>query len=181
MSTTATAERTTATAERTADQDAARRTSAYRRRIDLLRRRYRCRARRNTICANAVSLLLVAAGAGVGVTAMDPHDLGRATAVLGALVVLLEGVSRVLRPALRAGHARRTARALDRECRLHDARGRSYRTGGAAADAAFVDAVERILDHASAEEDRDDAEPGSDTTPVSPEQTGTRRSLRTVE
>lgn len=174
MNATATAERSTG---RTPEQEADRRATAYHRRIEVLRRRYRSRARRNTICANAVSLLLVATGAGVGVTALDPVHLGTATVLLGTLVVLLEGVSRVLRPSLRAGRARRTARALDRECRLYEARGRGYRGGEPAADTAFVDAVEHILDQASAEEDRDDAGPGSDTTPAGP----ARRGLRPVD
>lgn len=152
----------------TADADGVRRAAAYRRRIELLRRRYQCRARRSAVCANMVSLLLVTAGAGVGVTALDPTRLGTATVVLGALVVMLEGVTRVLRPALRAGRARRTARALDRELRLFDVRGRSYRGGGPAAEAAFVDAVERILDRASTEEEHDDTSYGSDATPVEP-------------
>jgi hypothetical protein len=51
--------------------------------------------------------------------------------------------------------------ALEREFRLFDAGGRAYRAGGDKAEAMFVVAVERILDHASAEEDRDD-EGGSD-------------------
>lgn len=149
------------------EPDAAKRATSYRHRVELLRRRYQCRARRYTLCANGVSLLLVAAGAGIGVTALDP-SFSVWTVVLGALVVLLEGVTRVLRPSLRAGRARRTARALDREFRLFDARGRGYRGGDAEAEATFVNAVERILDHASAEEDRDDTGTGSDATPAEP-------------
>jgi hypothetical protein len=164
-------------ADTDADSGAVRRASAYRRRVELLRHRYQCRARRYTFCANGVSLLLVAAGAGIGVTALDP-SFSVWTVVLGALVVLLEGVTRVLRPSLRAGRARRTARALDREFRLYDARGRAYHGGGVEADTAFVSACERILDHASAEEDRDDTGYGSDGTPAEP--TATRRGLRTA-
>jgi hypothetical protein len=37
----------------------------------------------------------------VGVTALDPVHPGTAIVLLGALVVLLEGVSRVQRPSLR--------------------------------------------------------------------------------
>jgi Protein of unknown function (DUF4231) len=159
-----------------ADSDTDRRATAYRRRVELLRHRYQRRARRYSVCANGVSLLLVAAGAGIGVTALDP-SFSVWTVVLGALVVLLEGVTRVLRPSLRAGRARRTARALDREFRLYDAHGRGYRGGEQDAEAAFVNAVERILDHASAEEDRDDTGSGSDATPAEPLP---RRSLRTA-
>lgn len=164
----------TGTAEGGSEPDVSRRAVRYRRRIDRERRVQRCSARRQTVYANVLSLLLVAAGAGVGVTAVYP-PLGTATVVLGALVVVLEGVSRVLRPGARAARARRAADALDRECRLFDARGRGYRTGDAAAEAAFVDAVERILDHESAEEERDGD--GS----LVPDPPAAQRALRTVE
>ena len=170
MSTTTTARPDAAEAE----ADDAHRATAYRRRVEQLRLRYQRRARRYSVCANGVSLVLVTAGAGIGVTAFYP-SFSSWTVVLGALVVLLEGVTRVLRPSLRAGRARRTARALDREFRLFDARGRGYHDGGPSAEAAFVNAVERILDHASAEEERDDTGSGSDATAAEPLP---RRSLR---
>ena len=135
----------------------ARRAAGYRRTVSALRRRYDRQARRQGALANILSLLLVAAGAAVGLTPYFGEQYGRISTALGVAVILLEGISRVLRPAVRAGRARRTARALEREFRLFDAGGRAYRAGGEKADAMFVVAVERILDHASAEEDRDDA------------------------
>lgn len=145
----------TGTVEGGGEPDVSRRAARYRRRVDHERRVQRCVARRQTVYANVLSLLLVAAGAGVGVTAGNP-PLGTATVVLGALVVVLEGVSRVLRPGARAARCRRAADALDRECRLFDA-------------------VERILDHESAEEQRDGD--GS----LVPDPPAAQRALRTVE
>jgi len=141
------------------------RAATYRERIEVLHRRYRRRACRNGLAANAVSLLLVAAGAAVGLSPLLPqaHDL---TAVLGVAVILLEGVTRVLRPALRASRARWVTRRLEREFRLFDAHGRGYR--GEDAEEAFVAAVERILDRADAAEEHDE-------TGTSTAQTTTRR------
>jgi hypothetical protein len=90
--------------------------------------------------------------------------------VLGVAVILLEGVTRVLRPALRASRARRVARKLDREFRLYDACGRAYRAGGSEADAAFVTAVERILEQADAAEEHDEI--GASNAPAGPRKTG---------
>ena len=72
------------------------------------------------MAANGLSLLLVAAGAAVGLSPLVGSD-ARFTAGLGVAVILLEGVARVMRPALRAARARRVARKLDREFRLYDA------------------------------------------------------------
>lgn len=137
--------------------------AAYRERVELLRRGYRRRARGYGFAANGVSLLLVAAGAAVGLSPLV-RSAGDLTAVLGVAVILLEGVTRVLRPALRASRARRVARKLDREFRLYDACGRGYRTPGPACDAAFVTAVERVLEQADAAEEHD--ETGTSTEPA---------------
>ena len=145
------------------------RTAEYRAGIDVLRRAYKRRARRNGVAANCVSLLLVAAGAAVGLSPLLQgfRDL---TAVLGVAVILLEGVTRVLRPALRAARAGRVARKLDREFRLYDVGGRGYRCGGPEADAAFITAVERILEQADAAEEHDES--GASTAPTSPRKAG---------
>lgn len=137
----------------------------YRERIDALYRRYRRRACRNGLAANGVSLLLVAAGAAVGLSPLLP-EVRDLTALLGVAVILLEGVTRVLRPALRATRARWVTRRLEREFRLYDARGRGYR--GDDADAAFVTAVERILERAETAEEHDE-------NGASPEPTTTRK------
>jgi hypothetical protein len=79
-------------------------------------------------------------------------------------------VTRVLRPALRAARAGRVARKLEREFRLYDVCGRGYRCGGAEADAAFVTAVERILEQADAAEEHD--ETGTSNAPTSPRKAG---------
>ena len=169
MSTT-TATRPTDAAEPGTD----RRIEDYRTRVEQIRKRFHRRARRYTVCANGVSLALVAAGAGIGVTALIP-SASVWTAILGAMVVLLEGVTRVLRPAMRAACARRTAAALDREFRLFDARGGRYRTADRECETAFVDAVELLLARAASEEDRDG---GSDATPTEP--TPRRKGLHPV-
>jgi hypothetical protein len=145
------------------------RTAEYRARIDILRRGYRRRARCNEIAANGVSLLLVAAGGAVGLSPILDNfkDL---TAVLGVAVILLEGVTRVLRPALRAVKAGQVARKLDREFRLYDARGRGYRRGGTEADTAFVTAVEKILDQADVAEEHDES--GAANAPTAPNKAG---------
>lgn len=153
--------RAAAPAEPTAN---ASRTAEYRARVDILRRSYRRRARCNGLAANGVSLLLVAAGAAVGLSPFI--DSPKQTAVLGFAVILLEGVTRVLRPALRAARARRVANRLDREFRLYDACGRAYRGGGPEADAAFLTAVERILEQASLAEEHDDS--GAASEPPAP-------------
>jgi hypothetical protein len=132
------------------DTDAAR-AARYHERIESQYRRYRRRACRNGLAANAVSLLLVATGATVGLSPLLPPRL---TAALGVAVILLEGVTRVLRPALRASRARWVTRRLERELRLYDAHGRGYRGDGA--EEAFVAAVERILEHANAAEEHDE-------------------------
>jgi Protein of unknown function (DUF4231) len=157
-----------------AEPDTDRRIQDYRTRVELISKRFHRRARRYTVCTNGVSLALVAAGAGIGVTALIP-SAAVWTAILGALVVLLEGVTRVLRPAMRAARARRTAAALDREFRLFDARGGHYRTGGPESEVAFVDAVELLLARAASEEERDGS---SDTTPAEP--APRRKGLRQV-
>ncbi len=140
------------------DTDAAR-AMRYRACIEVLHRRYRRRACRNGLAANAVSLLLVAAGATVGLSPLLPAHL---TAALGVAVILLEGVTRVLRPALRASRARWVTRRLEREFRLYDAHGRGYR--GADAEETFVAAIERILERADAAEEHD--ETGTSSAPA---------------
>ena len=164
----------TTTAPPLAEATTARRIADYRARVELIRRRYHRRARCYTCCANGVSLSLVAAGAGIGVTALVPHS-NIWTVGIGALVVLLEGVTRVLRPALRAGRARRTTAALDREFRLFDAGCGHYHGGPEEAESTFVGAVERILARAGAEEERED---GSASAPADP--AGRRRGLRSA-
>ncbi len=138
------------------------RNAEYRVRVDVLRRSYRRRARWNGIAANGVSLLLVAAGAAVGLSPFI--DSPKQTAALGVAVILLEGVTRVLRPALRAARARRVANKLDREFRLYDACGRAYRSGGPEADAAFLTTVERILEQADLAEEHDESGAASEPT-----------------
>ncbi len=141
--------------------DAATRIADYYTHVDTLRRSYRRRACHNGLAANGVSLLLVAAGAAVGLSPIVGGDT-RFTAALGVAVILLEGVTRVLRPALRAARARKVARRLDREFRLYDLRGPDYRYGGAEGDAAFALAVERILQQADAAEEHDETGAASD-------------------
>jgi hypothetical protein len=169
MSTDATVRPITRTASPVEPTGDGSRTAEYRARIDILRRGYKRRARRNGVAANCVSLLLVAAGAAVGLSPLLEgfRDL---TAVLGVAVILLEGVTRVLRPALRAARAGRVARKLDREFRLYDVGGRGYRCGGIDADTAFVAAVERILEQADAAEEHD--ETGTSNAPSSPRKAG---------
>lgn len=87
--------------------DAAKRSTAYRTKVDVIRRRYERQALLNGLCANGLSLLLVAAGAAIGLAALAGDLSGELTALLGVAIILLEGVSRVVRPALRAGRARR--------------------------------------------------------------------------
>ena len=150
------------------------RITAYRARIDKIRVGYRRRARCNGFAANGVSLLLVTAGAAVGLSPLLPDSHLNFTAALGVAVILLEGVTRVLRPALRAARARKVSRLLDREFRLYDAGGRAYRAGGVEADAAFVAAVERILEQADAAEEHD--ETGATTDPPAPAPTSRKAS-----
>lgn len=126
----------------------------YRAEIDQIRRRYRRQARVNGFGANGLSLALVTAGAAVGLTGLAPDLQGPLTALLGVAIILLEGVSRVLRPAMRAARARRAARELDREFRLFDVGAAHYAGNRADAHPQFVGRVERILDRAYAEEDR---------------------------
>jgi hypothetical protein len=141
--------------------DAETRIADYYTRVDRLRRSYRRRACRNGIAANGVSLLLVAAGAAVGLSPLFPKDTN-VTAMLGVAVILLEGVTRVLRPALRGARARKVARRLDREFRLYDLRGPEYRYGGAEGDGAFALAVEKILQQADAAEEHDESGAAND-------------------
>ena len=77
-------------------------------RVDILRRTYRRRASRNGVIANCLSLLLVATGAAVG---LSPISDPKVTAGLGVTVILLEGIARVMKPALRAAGARRASRS----------------------------------------------------------------------
>ena len=165
MSTTATTLRPIAQTATTADDDSAARLAAYRARVDVVRRSYRRRACHNGIAANGLSLLLVAAGAAVGLSPLAAGD-GRFTAGLGVAVILLEGIARVMKPALHAARARRVSRRLDREFRLYDAQGDDYRCGNAKGDAAFVVAVERILAQADAAEEHDES--GAANEPATP-------------
>lgn len=147
------------------DDDPAARLAAYRARVDILRRGYRRRACHNGLAANGLSLLLVAAGAAVGLSPLMGSD-AHYTAGLGVAVILLEGIARVMKPALHATQARRVARRLDREFRLYDAQREDYRFGAAKGDAAFLAAVERILAQADAAEEHDD--PGAPGDPAGP-------------
>lgn len=166
--TTATPLRPVAQAAATRDDgadDTAARLAAYRARVDILRRGYRRRACHNGLAANGLSLLLVAAGAAVGLSPLVGSDT-RFTAGLGVAIILLEGIARVMKPALRAARARRVSRKLDREFRLYDAQGDDYRCGGAKGDVAFVAAVERILAQADAAEEHDES--GAANEPTTP-------------
>ena len=165
MSTTATTLRPVAQTATTADEDSAARLAAYRARVDIVRRSYRRRACHNRIAANGLSLLLVAAGAAVGLSPIVDRGVGF-TAGLGVAVILLEGIARVMKPALRTVRARRVSRKLDREFRLYDAQGDDYRCGNAKGDAAFVVAVERILAQADAAEEHDES--GAANEPATP-------------
>ncbi|HEY7273307.1 MAG TPA: hypothetical protein VH502_11290 [Actinoplanes sp.] len=164
MSTTTTL-RSVAQTATTADVDPAARLAEYRARVDLVRRSYRRRACHNGIAANGLSLLLGAAGAAVGLSPLVGSDV-RFTAGLGVAVILLEGIARVMKPALHATRARRVARRLDREFRLYDAQREDYRCGNAKGDAAFVVAVERILAQADAAEEHDES--GASNEPATP-------------
>ena len=141
--------------------DAEVRQAEYRGRVDILRRAYRRRAFRNGIAANGLSLLLIAAGAAVG---LSPYvDKGPVfTAALGVAVILLEGIARVMKPALRAARAARVSRRLDREFRLYDAYGSDYRFGSAKGDAAFINAVEKVLAQAATAEEQDESGAAND-------------------
>ena len=145
------------------------RLAEYRARVDILRRSYRRRACRNGIAANGVSLLLVAAGAAVGLSPMVGSD-AKFTAALGVAVILLEGIARVMKPALRAARARKVARRLDREFRQYDAYGSDYRAGNAKGDAAFIAVVERVLAQADAAEEHDES--GAANDPATPRKAG---------
>jgi hypothetical protein len=168
MSTTSTLRPVARTAATTEDDPAAR-LAAYRARVDILRRGYRRRACRNGLVANGLSLLLVAAGAAVGLSPLVDSD-ARFTAGLGVAVILLEGIARVMKPALHATQARRVSRKLDREFRLYDAQRDDYRFGGAKGDAAFLAAVEWILAQADAAEEHD--EPGAANETTTPRKAG---------
>src|SRR6185437_7879314 len=148
-----------------ANHDTAERLAAYRARVDILRRNYRRRACSNGLAANGLSLLLVAAGAAVGLSPLVGSD-ARFTAGLGVAIILLEGIARVMKPALHAARAKRVSRKLDREFRLYDAQRDDYRFGGAKGDAAFLAAVERILAQADAAEEHDES--GAANEPTAP-------------
>jgi hypothetical protein len=139
-----------------AQTDEATRIGDYRKDVDVLRRSYRRRARWNGVAANVISLALVLTGAAVGLSSVTNPVF---TAGLGVTVILLEGVARVTKPALRAACARRASRRLDREFRLYAVHGRAYSAGGAHADTAFVTAVERILEQADAAEEHEESRP----------------------
>ena len=165
MSTTTAALRPVARTAAAENDDPTARLAVYRARVDVLRRSYRRRACRNGLAANGLSLLLVAAGAAVGLSPLAGGD-GRFTAGLGVAVILLEGIARVMKPALHAARARRVSRKLDREFRLYDAQGDDYRCGNAKGDSAFVVAVERILAQADAAEEHDES--GAANDPATP-------------
>jgi hypothetical protein len=152
-------------AQTAAADDPAARLAAYRARVDVLRRSYRNRACRNGLAANGLSLLLVAAGAAIGLSPLMGND-AHFTAGLGVAVILLEGIARVMKPALHANRARRVSRKLDREFRLYDAQRDDYRFGGLKGDAAFVAAVERTLALADAAEEHDES--GAANDPAAP-------------
>ena len=163
MSTTTTALRPVARTAAAENDDPTARLAVYRARVDVLRRSYRRRACRNGLAANGLSLLLVAAGAAVGLSPLVGSD-ARFTAGLGVAIILLEGIARVMKPALHAARAKRVSRKLDREFRLYDAQRDDYRFGGAKGDAAFLAAVERILAQADAAEEHDESGAASEPT-----------------
>ena len=165
MSTTTAALRPVARTAAPEDDDPTTRLAVYRARVDVLRRSYRRRACRNGLAANGLSLLLVAAGAAVGLSPLVGSD-ARFTAGLGVEIILLEGIARVMKPALHAARAKRVSRKLDREFRLYDAQRDDYRFGGAKGDAAFLAAVERILAQADAAEEHDES--GAANEPTAP-------------
>jgi hypothetical protein len=151
------------------DDDPTARLATYRARVDILRRSYRRRACRNGLAANGLSLMLVAAGAAVGLSPLVDSD-ARFTAGLGVAIILLEGIARVMKPALHAARAKRVSRKLDREFRLYDAQRDDFRFGGAKGDAAFLAAVERILAQADAAEEHDES--GAASEPAAPRKAG---------
>jgi hypothetical protein len=165
MSTTTTALRPVARTAAAENDDPTARLAAYRARVDVLRRSYRRRACRNGLAANGLSLLLVAAGAAVGLSPLVDSN-ARFTAGLGVAIILLEGIARVMKPALHAARAKRVSRKLDREFRLYDAQRDDYRFGGVKGDAAFLAAVERILAQADAAEEHDES--GAANEPTAP-------------
>ena len=165
MSTTTAALRPVARTAPAENDDPTARLAVYRARVDVLRRSYRRRACRNGLAANGLSLLLVAAGAAVGLSPLVGSD-ARFTAGLGVAIILLEGIARVMKPALHAARAKRVSRKLDREFRLYDAQRDDYRFGGAKGDAAFLAAVERILAQADAAEEHDES--GAANEPTAP-------------
>ena len=163
MSTTTAALRPVARTAAAENDDPTARLAVYRARVDVLRRSYRRRACHNGLAANGLSLLLVAAGAAVGLSPLVGSD-ARFTAGLGVAIILLEGIARVMKPALHAARAKRVSRKLDREFRLYDAQRDDYRFGGAKGDAAFLAAVERILAQADAAEEHDESGAASEPT-----------------
>ena len=163
MSTTTAALRPVARTAPAENDDPTTRLAVYRARVDVLRRSYRRRACHNGLAANGLSLLLVAAGAAVGLSPLVGSD-ARFTAGLGVAIILLEGIARVMKPALHAARAKRVSRKLDREFRLYDAQRDDYRFGGAKGDAAFLAAVERILAQADAAEEHDKSGAASEPT-----------------
>ena len=122
--------------------------SQYRSEIKGIGLRYRRQARHNEWLANSISIALIAAGSAVGLTGLAGEYTGWLSAALGFTVVLLEGASRVFKPACRAAVARRAVHALDREFRLWAVSGAEYDGDMDEARLLFVDKIERILQQA---------------------------------
>ena len=112
------------------DLSCAERAETYHARVEVLRRVYRRRARHNGLAANGVSVVLVTIGAFVGLSStfstadfMTTQTAQFLTAVLGFVVMALEGVTRALKPALRAHRARWVVRRRGRPGRRGAPRG----------------------------------------------------------
>ena len=109
-----------------ANHDTAERLAAYRARVDILRRSYRRRACHNGLAANGLSLLLVAAGAAVGLSPLVGSDAIclRFRARFVRLDFLFERILQFVRrllelrnaPSKRPAQFGQLARAEDDEC-----------------------------------------------------------------
>jgi hypothetical protein len=119
------------------------------------KRLYKRQARTNLWGTNAISMLLVASGAAVGLTGMAGHLSDELNASLGVAVILLEGANRVFMPAQRAARAQRTAHDLNLVWSRWDKRAKPYCCSTAKQYEQYKSRVFEILERTYAEEDHD--------------------------
>jgi Protein of unknown function (DUF4231) len=118
-----------------------------------IQRQYRRKAHQSEWFSNTISVALITAGSAVGLTGVVGELSVQLGALLGFTVVVLEGASRVFRPACRAVHARQATHALEHELRLFVVGARPYTGGRRDAQLRFVEHVEKILLKAYTQED----------------------------